>query len=278
MFQPILAKSLISLSRDLFNLGHLKEALKASKEAVTAYRKVAEFLPDAFLADLATSLNSLSRGLSSLGHARAALKASKEAVNIYRGLAQIFPNAFLADLAGSLNNLCNRLSKLGAPQDALKASNEAVTIYRDLAASRPGAFLPTLATSLASRTRALGTVGRHTEAALSARQGIVVVIPIVQELPEVFGNFARVLCDEYCEQCASADVERDEMLLERIAHALDSVGLPPEHHVAFEPVIKPIEQIIEVVTQVGGPDEAALTDLPAPLPEHLREMWSEMSA
>jgi tetratricopeptide (TPR) repeat protein len=71
----------------LSDLDRREEALTATEEAVTVYRRLASGNPTAFEPDLARSLNNLGANLSDLGRREEALTATEEAVTIRRRLA-----------------------------------------------------------------------------------------------------------------------------------------------------------------------------------------------
>ena len=77
-----LARSLDDLSRHLFDLGRLEEALDVTREAVEWYRQLATDLPVIVNADLVGSLNSMSCYLSDLGLTAEALDRKREAAKI----------------------------------------------------------------------------------------------------------------------------------------------------------------------------------------------------
>ena len=129
MLPPNAARRALFLNNEgarLSDLGRREEALAATQEAVSLYRRLAEQAPDAFSPDLAMSLNNLGNRLSDLGRREEALAATQEAVSLYRRLAELAPDAFIPVLAGSLNNLGSDLSALGRREEALVAAREAV--------------------------------------------------------------------------------------------------------------------------------------------------------
>jgi tetratricopeptide (TPR) repeat protein len=164
----------------------LREALKATEEAVGIYRKLSEQNPQAFLPDLATSLNNLGNRLSELGRREEALKATEEAVGIYRKLSEQNPQAFLPDLASSLNNLGAVLSALGRREEALKATEEAVKIRRKLSEQNPQAFLPDLASSLNNLGTMLSALGLREEALKATEEAVGIYRKLSEQNPQAF--------------------------------------------------------------------------------------------
>jgi tetratricopeptide (TPR) repeat protein len=238
-FSPSLAGSLTALGIALSNIAGLpgsarslrgllsnarrrKEALVATGEAVDVYRALAEGHPQAFLPDLARSLNSLGMLFSYVGWRRHALGAAAEAVEIYRALAKDRPEAFLPDLAMCLNNLSADLYVVRRREEALSVAKEAVDIRRALAKEHPDAHLPDLARSLGTLSETFSVTGRYTEAVDSLWEGLSMVAPLIEGLPQAFGDLARRLSRDYNRACKYAGREPDIALLQRVARALDS--------------------------------------------------------
>jgi tetratricopeptide (TPR) repeat protein len=188
------------------------------------WKRDASRASEAALNNLATRVGTLGNRLSALGRPEEALAASQEAVDIHRRLAQARPDAFLPGLATSLSNLGNRLSTLGRQEEALAVSQEAVDIRRHLAQARPDAFLPDLALNLGGLGAALAAAKRHVEAAVAWHEGLATITPFVERHPQVFGGLARSLCEDYLGACEKADVPPDQVLLERVAHAINASG------------------------------------------------------
>jgi tetratricopeptide (TPR) repeat protein len=122
------------------NLGRREEALRATQEAVDAYRGLAQQRPDAFLPDLARALNNLGAMQSNLGRREEALRATQEAVDIRRGLAQQRPDAFLPDLASALWSLGLVHLADGDHRRALDALAEGSRLIRPAHEKLPAAF------------------------------------------------------------------------------------------------------------------------------------------
>jgi hypothetical protein len=117
--------NLLSLSNWLHQTGRREDPLTAINEAVTAYRKLANARPDAFLPGLASSLDNQSNDLAGLGRREDALAAINEAVAIRRKLAGTWRTVFGSVLGSSLTFKAQLLESLGNPSDAEVARAEA---------------------------------------------------------------------------------------------------------------------------------------------------------
>ena len=101
-------------------------ALAAIDEAVTAYRRLAEANPAAYLPDVAMSLNNQSNRRSELGDRAGALAAIDEAVTIRRRLAKANPAAYLPNLARALGQSGRLRRDMKAPDHAAAIWNAAL--------------------------------------------------------------------------------------------------------------------------------------------------------
>ena len=183
---PDLATALNNLGNRLSNLGRREDALAATGEAATLYRRLAAERPDAFTPDLASAVNNLGIRLSDLGRREDALAATGEAADLYRRLAAERPDAFTPDLATAVNNLGMMLSNLGRREEALAAAEEAVTLRRRLAADRPDAFTPDLASSLNNLGIRLSELGRREEALAATGEAADLYRRLAAERPDAF--------------------------------------------------------------------------------------------
>ena len=170
-------------------LGHREEALKASEEAVTICRKLAEKDSEAFSDKLAGCLSNLGNRYSDLGNMEEALETAEEAVKIYRELDQNRPKKFSLYLATSLNNLGNRYSDFERNEEALKVTKEVVEIYQEIRKRDPDAFLPVLP-DLAMSYDNLGIryagLGRLKKALEATEEAIKIYERLVRENPDAF--------------------------------------------------------------------------------------------
>ena len=162
---PLLASSLVSLSRGEREIGRRTEALEAADEAAGLYRALATMQPDAFNPDLAMSLNNLGLMYDAVGRREDALAVTEEAANLRRVLAAARPDAFNPDLARSLTNYAERLKEAGQPSEAADMAREAVDLRRPLAKPHPVVFGAALEGSLITLADALEAAGRPDEAA-----------------------------------------------------------------------------------------------------------------
>ena len=89
-----LAARLGILGNRLSNLGRREEALAASNEAVTIYRRLAETHPDAFLPDLARSVSVVSNIFALLGRSVEAARAAHHALEILAPFVERNPDVF----------------------------------------------------------------------------------------------------------------------------------------------------------------------------------------
>ncbi|KAF9504632.1 hypothetical protein BS47DRAFT_1354978, partial [Hydnum rufescens UP504] len=164
VFRSDFTDSLHHLSICLSEIGHRKEALAATEEALTIYRPLTTDRPDVFRPDLTRSLGNFSIYLSEFACHREALEACEEAVNIYRPLAADLLDTFHPDLAHYIGNLSGCLSEFGRHADALDASNEVIRIYHSLTKDWPDAFYPDLSHCLSNLSVSLSKFDCHEEA------------------------------------------------------------------------------------------------------------------
>lgn len=180
------AELLRNLSESLRRVGRHEEAVEASREAVSYFRKLAEARADEFLPDFATSLNYLSAHLSELGRREEAFQVIEAAVAIRRKLAEARPDTFLPDLAFSLMGLSNRLYDLGRREEAVEISQETVAHFRRLTESSPEVFLPDLGMSLNNLSVHLGGLGRREEALEASQTAVATHRKLVERSPDSF--------------------------------------------------------------------------------------------
>jgi tetratricopeptide (TPR) repeat protein len=159
-----------------------REALAATEQAVTAYRRAAQANPAAE-SHLAMALTNLGAFLSDLGRWDQAVAADEESVAIRRRLATETPRGAgkaeptaenLSYLAWTLHNLSVDYSTLGRTQAALDTEEEAVDIYRRLNAIDPSATAPDLAMALDGLAGKLREVGRYNEALPPSREAVTI--------------------------------------------------------------------------------------------------------
>ncbi|KAG8747099.1 POC1 centriolar protein A [Ceratobasidium sp. 428] len=186
VFTPYLARSLVSLSHRLYDLGHHKEALSAIVEGVDLSRQLAAERPDVFIPELVKSLNHLSNCLSNMGRREEALSAIEEAVYIRRKLAAERPIVLALNIAPSLGTLSNCLDELGRLEEALTAMEETVHVYRQLATDQPALFAPELAGSLSNLSNRLSRMGRREEALSAIVEAVQVYRQLAAERPAMF--------------------------------------------------------------------------------------------
>src|ERR1700722_11450287 len=122
------------------HMGLQEDGLRAIREAVDIYRRLAADFPATFNPDLAQSLNNLSLRLSDRDLQGNALRAVQEALKIHRRLAADHPAIFNPDLAKSLWILSLCLSDVGCHEDAYDAIQQAVRLYEQLATKYPTVF------------------------------------------------------------------------------------------------------------------------------------------
>ncbi|KAH8813733.1 hypothetical protein DL96DRAFT_1716040 [Flagelloscypha sp. PMI_526] len=181
-----LANSLANLSAHLSLAGRNKEALTASREAVSIYKQLEQEHPIDYTGDLARSLTNMSVCLIAVGLHVEALNATEEAMPLMRRLVQDRPTVFTDDLAVLLTNFSNRLSEAGRHAEALSASEEAVSLQRQLARQRPNPSEATLALSLYNHSNHL-SAARHADSALAAsREAVLLYKRLVRDRPQIF--------------------------------------------------------------------------------------------
>lgn len=167
-----LARYQSMLAIDLRSTGDPAGSLEAIKEAVKAYRPLAEANPTRFESSLAGCLDTLSIGLATTGDNPGALEASKEAIVIYRRLADDDANAIAPHLAATLHNFSGCLSYTDDVAGSLEAGEEAVTILRRLASENPSRHEPGLAKSLDNLSHRKAKSGDAAGALVAAEEAV----------------------------------------------------------------------------------------------------------
>ena len=138
--ETLKAPYLNNLSNDYAAAGRDAEAMEASEEAMTIYRRLAAANPARHEPDLVSSLNTWSNSLSAAGRGAEAMEASEEAVTIYRRLAAANPARYEPKLALSLGTVANRLEENSEVNTAVGAVREAIETLSDHFLGTPSAF------------------------------------------------------------------------------------------------------------------------------------------
>lgn len=180
------ASILINLGNWFSDLGRWEEALQATREAVTLYRRIEEQEPGAVIHALGKNLNNVGKILSRLGQRDEALQAIEEAVVICRGLMKWRPDIFTPDYGMSLGNLSNALSDLGRREEALSAAQETLEIYRWLAKGNQAAFIPDLARSLTNLATKMSALGQRENALQAAQEAASLFRGLADQHPDAF--------------------------------------------------------------------------------------------
>ncbi|MEO9009110.1 MAG: tetratricopeptide repeat protein [Nakamurella sp.] len=147
-----LAMSLNNLAVHLSEADRKDEALTATREASTLYRKLARRSPQVHLGNLAGTLTNLGSDLAAAGHAAEALAATREAVDVTRRLAFGNRPAYLPQLAQAVNNLALRMHEAGRDSSALASARECARLYEELAQKDPDKYADAI-----ERTRELAS-------------------------------------------------------------------------------------------------------------------------
>jgi hypothetical protein len=233
---PLLAASLSDLGARLAQAGQQQAALAAAREAVDAYRQLAQASPGSYLFGycLAEALNSLGNRLHEARQPRAALTATQEASGIYRRLAQADPDTFLPYLALSLINLGVMLTNAGQREAALDAAEEAVGINRRLADADPDIYLPQLATALSNLGGLFGEAGQREAALTVAREAVTITRRLADADPDRYlpglarslSNLGNQLADAGQREAALAMTEKAITIQRRLAEVNPDKYLP----------------------------------------------------
>ncbi|KAF8594797.1 TPR-like protein [Ceratobasidium sp. AG-I] len=180
------ANAFYHISLRLKHEGRRAEALAASQESTTLYRRLARDDPAKFTQNLALALNDLSVHHCALGYREDALAAGQEAMQLSRELAKDHPAAFTKRLAVALVNLPDSLSALGHPEEALAARQQTIQLCQELAKDRPAAFNEALAASLTNLSVSLSVLGHPEDALAAGQEAMQVYRELAKDHPEAF--------------------------------------------------------------------------------------------
>ncbi|MEO3790845.1 tetratricopeptide repeat protein [Nonomuraea sp. B10E15] len=122
-----------------------EEALAASLQCLTVYRRLHQLGPHRLAGDLALALTDHGLIRSRRGEHAEALAATAESVELYRLPAARHPASFGGGHASALLNFAEVHSAAGAHVEARTAAEEAVALYESLAVDLPEAYEPGLA-------------------------------------------------------------------------------------------------------------------------------------
>ncbi|KAG8722281.1 POC1 centriolar protein A [Ceratobasidium sp. 395] len=192
-YEPVYARTSLTLNKHLEYEDRREEALEASSEALQTYRMLAAKGSETYTEEICRSLEYMAVDLANLGRREDALVANEESLQLNRQLATDQPAAFTPALASSLSNLSSRLSDMGRREEVLAAIEEAVELYRQLAADRPAAFTPDLAMSLNNLSSGLSDMGRREEALAAIEEAVQLRRQLAADRPAAFTP-ALALC------------------------------------------------------------------------------------
>jgi Trypsin-like peptidase domain len=185
--QLTLAMATRNLAAVLGMLGRPDEEVAAAREAVSAFRDLADALPDWFTAELAAALVNLSKGEFDAGSPKAAVAAAKEAVGILRPLSSGHSEIFGPHLGLALMNEGGLSRELGIPaSDCLAPLEESVAIWRTLDNARPGVHTAQLVMALADLAATESDLDHHDRALALASEAVDLSRGPAREEPAAF--------------------------------------------------------------------------------------------
>ncbi|MFF8774032.1 tetratricopeptide repeat protein [Kitasatospora sp. NPDC015120] len=179
----------------LANAGLNAEALTTARDAMPAWRVLAEADPETFERGLAGALVCLAGLLPRAGSTDEGLSAAREGVDLFRRSLTADPGDadLRAALAGGLSVLADRLSAAHRVPEALAAAREAVALYRPLGEAGPHDHGDGFAAALDGLGSVLSAVGRYREALEPAREAEAILRGLAEAEPARYApNHARV--------------------------------------------------------------------------------------
>ncbi|WP_461189929.1 tetratricopeptide repeat protein [Arthrobacter sp. Z4-13] len=169
---PFLAWALLELSLRLSARGYWQEAIKATEEALSIYKKLAVADPLAYKGKLALALDNFAVQLAMVRHLDKASEAAQQTVKMHRELEESIVTQ-RPNLARALNNLAIHLSNDGRIVEALAAAEEAAEIYGKLVAEENSSLYRTgLGQSLHTLSLRLSRAGQQNEALAAAQRAV----------------------------------------------------------------------------------------------------------
>ncbi|WP_157647660.1 tetratricopeptide repeat protein [Actinomycetospora chiangmaiensis] len=175
-----LADALIALGAVRGALNRRADALAATDEAVTLYRRAAEKSDDRWFS-LADALSQVGARHGELGHRDAALAAAEDAVSLYRRFAADDP-ALQPDRARALDSLGNQYSTVHRRSDALVATLSAECRFRRLVEEGHD-FRAELGGVLGNLGLRYGDVGRQDVALRCFSESVEIFESLVEQNP-----------------------------------------------------------------------------------------------
>lgn len=186
IFQPDLARSLLSLAKQLTWSGRHEDALAAIDESLSIYRPLDGQEPDKYRHYVAMALDHRGNCLSRLGRHAEALETAQNAVRFRRDLVAADPVADHVNLARALSNLGVQLSGVNRDQDAVAAGEEALLVYRGLASDGQEEFQSEIALLLTNLSASLYRLGRLDQARDAAQEAVALYRDLVGVNPAAF--------------------------------------------------------------------------------------------
>lgn len=223
--EDAIAGALDNLGIALHQVGRETESLRATKEAVVLYRRLASSDPVRYERQLGRALANFSGRDEAPEGDR--LSMAKEAVEIGKRWATDPDHANPdVELAGALHNLGSLLSALGQHSEAVMSMREAVEIRRIQGKHSPARYQPFLGNILTDLSSVLSKAERYDEALSAAREAVVTFRILAAEDPVAHGPaliMALERTQKICEssgRTADARAAADEAA--RVLHLINS--------------------------------------------------------
>ncbi len=180
--QPELARTLISLTVSLDEIGRFQEHEAGIAEVIPILRTLVERDPRQWGVALAQTLSNRAVTLTE-SRPHEALPCAQEAVELSRKLVLQDARRHRPQLGFALTNLGNAYAALGRDREAIEPLGEAVALRRELACENPIAHTWTLAYTIASLGAVRSRLGDLDEAIAIEREAILLRRRLVRENP-----------------------------------------------------------------------------------------------
>jgi tetratricopeptide (TPR) repeat protein len=174
-----LAIALYNYGITLHDIGHLEDAARVKREALTLYQTLVDLGHDEHKEDLADAHTNYVVTLCDIGHFEDAARVGQQAVTLYQALVDLGHDKHKMGLARALNNYGNTLRDIGHLEDAARVGQQAVTLYQILVDLGHGKHKERLALALNNYGLTLQDIGHFEDAARVGQQAVTLYQALV---------------------------------------------------------------------------------------------------